>query len=168
MPFNTYCIRTVIGDAWLKLPGIYTEKVFANVEASWLHGHSLINYVPRIKTPPYLSVKPDVYRRKVQRGPKGGPVVDAFLITCSDGLVDLAADTAPSSIGTLADRWVQVVGRAIDNERSGRGDRRTNLSLKLLREAIGGDDIHLSSRNLTVEMEEKWTDDTTIIVQRFT
>lgn len=39
--------------------------------------------------------------------------------------------------------------------------------MALLREAIGGNDVHAVSRNLTVEMEERWMDDTTIIIQRF-
>jgi pyruvate dehydrogenase phosphatase len=37
----------------------------------------------------------------------------------------------------------------------------------LLRDAIGADDISRSSANLTVEMDERWIDDTTIIVHRF-
>lgn len=42
-----------------------------------------------------------------------------------------------------------------------------NLAVHLLREAIGGADIHRVSANLTVEMDERWMDDTTIIVHRF-
>ncbi|KAI0686356.1 protein serine/threonine phosphatase 2C [Cytidiella melzeri] len=157
-----------IGDAWLKLPGVYTEKIFANVEAPWMHAHSLERYVSRIKTPPYVSMKPDVYCRRIHRDRRRNGSADVFLITCSDGLVDLTADEPHYPIGRLANRWVQVVGREIDNERSVRGGPRANLALKLLRHAIGGDDLHLSSRTLTVEMDEKWTDDTTIIIQRFT
>jgi len=57
-------------------------------------------------------------------------------------------------------RWVTVVGRAIGNRARG------NLALSLLRDGLGGDDIRLISQKLTVEMEEKWMDDVTIIVQR--
>lgn len=57
-------------------------------------------------------------------------------------------------------RWVNVVGRAAGNRTRG------NLALSLLRDGLGGDDIRLVSQKLTVEMEEKWMDDVTIIVQR--
>lgn len=42
-----------------------------------------------------------------------------------------------------------------------------NAAVHLLRDAIGADDISRSSANLTVEMDERWIDDTTIIVHRF-
>lgn len=162
---NTDKKNAAIGDAWLKLPAVYTEKVFVNIEAPWMHIHSLERYVHRIKTPPYVSVKPDVHYLKVRRDKRGGGPIDTFLITCSDGLVDLNADDQHSSIESVADRWVQVMGRQIDKERAGRCSR-VNLAFKLLRDAIGGDDNQLSSRTMTVEMEEKWIDDTTIIIQR--
>jgi len=60
----------------------------------------------------------------------------------------------------MIQRWVTVVGRSIENRMRG------NLALALLRDGLGGDDIHLVSQKLTVEMEEKWMDDVTMIVQR--
>jgi hypothetical protein len=42
-----------------------------------------------------------------------------------------------------------------------------NLSLCLLRDAIGGDDVDAVSRYLTLEMDDKWIDDISIVVQRF-
>lgn len=41
------------------------------------------------------------------------------------------------------------------------------MGLYLLRDAIGGQDAHRLSRNMTVEMEERWMDDVTIVIQRF-
>ncbi|KAI0342052.1 protein serine/threonine phosphatase 2C [Trametopsis cervina] len=156
-----------IGDGWLKFPAIYTEKVFSKVEAPWMTAHSLEKYVPLIKTPPYVSGKPEVYHRKIRRDRRhGSNAGEAFLITCSDGLLDLTADTFDRTVERRVNRWVNIVGEELDKELLERRQR-TNLALKLLRDAIGGDDLHLASRTLTVEMEEKWIDDTTIIVQRF-
>ncbi|KAI0758325.1 protein serine/threonine phosphatase 2C [Irpex lacteus] len=152
-----------IGDAWLKLPGVYTEKIFSNVQAPWMHSHNLEKYVPRIRTPPYVSIKPDVYFHNIRQYKVRRGSTDVFLMTCSDGLFDLHNEASHPSTDCLARRWVQVIGQEIDKERGSPA----NLALKLLRDAIGGD-IHSASRTLTVEMEEKWTDDTTIIVQRFT
>lgn len=47
------------------------------------------------------------------------------------------------------------------------GSTAVNLAVHLLREAIGGADMERASANLTVEMDERWMDDTTIIVHRF-
>lgn len=164
---RTYRIcRAAIGDAWLKLPAVYTGKLFANIDAPWMQAHSLGKYVQRIRTPPYVSAKPDIYYRKLHHDGRRKGSEDTFLILCSDGLVDLHGGIPFPHIGKQANRWVQVVGKELDKELSERGER-VNLALKLLRDAIGGEDMHLSSRILTVEMEERWIDDTTIIVQRF-
>ena len=127
--------------------------------------HSIDKYAYRIRTPPYVSAKPDVYYHKLRRDRRRNGTGDPFLILCSDGLVDLRSGATTLNVESLANRWAQVVGREIDKESSGRSSR-ANLAMKLLRDAIGGDDMHLS-RVLTVEMEERWIDDTTIIVQRF-
>jgi len=60
----------------------------------------------------------------------------------------------------MIQRWITVVGRSIENRMRG------NLAFSLLRDGLGGDDIRLVSQKLTVEMEEKWMDDVTIIVHR--
>ncbi|KAJ3556168.1 hypothetical protein NM688_g2169 [Phlebia brevispora] len=144
-----------IGDAWLKLPAIYTEKVLIHVDAPWFNSESLARYIPRIKTPPYVSNQADVYYRQLRRG----SVQDVFLITCSDGLVDLC--NGDGGIERIAHRWAQTVGYTLENS------SRCNLAMALLRSAIGGEDVNAVSRNLTVEMDERWMDDTTVIVQRF-
>jgi pyruvate dehydrogenase phosphatase len=59
-----------------------------------------------------------------------------------------------------AGHWIQIVGQAIDLDRS------SNAALSLLRDVLGGDNTQMVSRNLTVEMEERWMDDTTILIQR--
>ena len=60
----------------------------------------------------------------------------------------------------MVGRWVRIVGQALDLDRS------SNVALSLLRDVLGGDDTQVVSRNLTVEMEERWMDDTTILIQQ--
>ncbi|KAI5120983.1 hypothetical protein M0805_006655 [Coniferiporia weirii] len=112
---------------------------------------------------------------------------DVALLLCSDGLVDLYEDEDLEETYYLR-RWGVKIGEAItplsphppssrfpqspDNAsanyspRGGNGSR-TNLAVHLLRDAIGGDDVARVSANLTVEMDERWMDDTTILVHRF-
>jgi len=128
-----------LGDTWLKLPPVFSQRVIA-----------------RVKSPPYVSCVPDVHHIPLpKRSP--GQKRDLFLILCSDGLVDLYDGLTRAD---MIQRWVTVVGRSIENRTRG------NLALSLLRDGLGGDDIRLVSQKLTVEMEEKWMDDVTMVVQR--
>jgi len=85
--------------------------------------------------------------------------VDYFLVLCSDGLADLYDGMGAQQ---AADQWVNVIGTVLDSATDGI----PNLSLCLLRDAIGGEDAETVSRNLTLEMEEQWMDDVSIVVQR--
>lgn len=58
----------------------------------------------------------------------------------------------------MVNQWAIVVGEAMSE---------ANASFRLLRDALGGDNAELVSRNLTLEMEDPWIDDITVIVQRF-
>lgn len=40
-----------------------------------------------------------------------------------------------------------------------------NLAIRLLRHAIGGDDVKSVSRVITLDMDIPWIDDTTVLVQ---
>ncbi|KAJ8488892.1 hypothetical protein ONZ51_g3251 [Trametes cubensis] len=152
--------HAAIGDAWLKLPAIYAELVFKHLDADWFSAEVMEPHIPRIRTPPYLSSTPDVYHIQLQNeGPVASP---RLLILCSDGLSDLYDGY---SFDEMAEEWTQVVGKELDSKPGPKAGR-ANLALALLREAIGGADTQLVSRNLTVEMEERWMDDTTIVVQR--
>ncbi|GJE94894.1 protein serine/threonine phosphatase 2C [Phanerochaete sordida] len=151
-----------IGDFWLKLPRIYTENIFIHFDG--MKRDPLHKYVSRIQTPPYVSTKADVYHRRI-RGRHGGAAGprDVFLITCTDGMLDLAHGEPLQLSQQLLDRWVGVVGATLQQRHA----HPPNLALALLRDSIGGQDTELVSRNLTVEMDERWMDDTTILVQRF-
>ena len=82
-------------------------------------------------------------------------------------MLDLA-HTEPIRLSqTLITRWVEVVGQSLMADTPQNQDDK-NLALALLRNCIGGEDRNLLSRNLTVEMEERWMDDITIVVQDFT
>lgn len=157
---NVLCLA--IGDAWLKLPAIYAELVFKHLDSEWLHAETMEPHVPRIRTPPYLSNTPDVYFLDLGAEARQGSAAQRALILCSDGLTDLYDGYSHQE---MADEWMELIGRELDSQ-SGPNSARGNLALSLLREAIGGSDTQLVSRNLTVEMEERWMDDTTILVQR--
>lgn len=140
-------LGVALGDAWLKLPATYTYKVFHNIDADWIAQHDISACVPRLLTPPYVSNQPDVFHRRLRHPSGSGNTVDGFVILCSDGLQDLYDGLSEQD---MADEWVRVVGRELDaslrNQRS-----RGNLAMGLLRDAMGGDDTRLLSRNLTVE-----------------
>ncbi|KAI9507891.1 protein serine/threonine phosphatase 2C [Russula earlei] len=144
-----------LGDTWLKLPPVFSQRVLLNFRREW-NAQRPEAFVARVKSPPYVSVVPDVHHIPLPRGSPGRKR-DLFLILCSDGLVDLYDG---QSRADMIHRWVSVVGRNIENRTQG------NLALSLLRDGLGGNDVRLVSQRLTVEMEEKWMDDVTIIVQR--
>ncbi|KAG5652237.1 hypothetical protein H0H81_005731 [Sphagnurus paluster] len=60
----------------------------------------------------------------------------------------------------IADSWIQLLAN------KNKSWDHSNLALYLLRDAIGGDDIDMASRMITVEMGCRWMDDTTILVQK--
>lgn len=113
--------------------------------------------------------------------------IDVALIMCSDGLVDLYEDQDLEE-NYYIKRWAAKMGESVVTLPSlrqttlshscpvvqsmqGTDPRwsvsRRNSAVHLLRDAIGGDDIHRVSANLTVEMDERWMDDTTILVHKF-
>lgn len=144
-----------LGDTWLKLPPVFSQRVLLNFRQEW-NVQRPETYIARVKSPPYVSCVPDVHHIPLpKRSP--GQKRDLFLILCSDGLVDLYDGLTRAD---MIQRWVTVVGRSIENRTRG------NLALSLLRDGLGGDDIRLVSQKLTVEMEEKWMDDVTMVVQR--
>ena len=58
--------------------------------------------------------------------------------------------------------WARSVGVAGDLDGA---DKKNNMALKLLREALGGEDRDKVSTVLTLDMDEAWIDDTSIVVQ---
>ncbi|KAH8985978.1 protein serine/threonine phosphatase 2C [Lactarius hatsudake] len=145
-----------LGDTWLKIPSVFSQRVLLDFRREW-NVHRPETYISRIKSPPYVSNVPDVHHIPLSKG-SSGQHREYFLVLSSDGLADLYDGRTRTD---MIHRWVTVIGQAIENRR-----RVGNLALSLLRDGLGGDDIRLVSQKLTVEMEEKWMDDVTIIVQR--
>lgn len=151
-------MNTAFGDYYYKLPKIYTYKVFLNSEQLFKLHVKVDTVIGRSRTPPYLSAVPHV--EHVDLASRNTD--DTFLIMCSDGLINLSDDRLFLE-DKLAPHWVNVVASA---RRAEQGVDNSNLALALLREGLGGDDIEKLSRHLTVEMESRWVDDTTILIQR--
>ncbi|KAI5120304.1 hypothetical protein M0805_005808 [Coniferiporia weirii] len=154
---GSIAVTRALGDHLFKLPVIYTERVFMNAAAGFKISSPLKDILPRIKTTPYVSATPDVNHILLKeafptsRANASRDEQRRFLIMCSDGLVDLSDHT------TEPERWARVVGGALSSNSS-------NAASALLRYAFGGDDAVSVSRLLTVEMCDRWIDDTTIIV----
>ncbi|KAJ7647470.1 phosphatase 2C-like domain-containing protein [Roridomyces roridus] len=141
-----------MGDAWLKLPSLYTSRIFSNLDQDWISQENLRRCAARISTPPYVSNIPDVFHREMI------PNRPWFLILSSDGLSSTEIYTG---MDNMVRAWTQCVGHTLDAR-----PPTVYAALSLLRAAIGGQDERKVSRNLTVEMEERWMDDISILIQR--
>ncbi|KAF7360744.1 Serine/threonine protein phosphatase 2C [Mycena venus] len=150
-------VTRAAGDFDFKLPAIYTTRVFLNSNPGFRPGYvsKIPEFIPRNLTPPYVSAQSEIQHVHV---PSLGTSDDVFLVLASDGLVDLSGymfgiDHREPAVGGR--KWVEVLSR---EERTGAG----NAALYLLREAMGRDADKVSSL-LTLELEERWMDDTTIL-----
>jgi pyruvate dehydrogenase phosphatase len=103
----------------------------------------------RNRTPPYISSVPDIVHRRL--GPR------AFLVLATDGLSELYDGAGRADM--VAD-WARCVAEA-----AGTAPGKENLALRLLRRALGGEDLVAISQMITLDMDTPWMDDTTIIVQ---
>lgn len=168
-----------------KLPAIYTARAFLSPNAPAFRTHTPVRGVvlPRVLTPPYLNAEADVVHHSLTSNTTAGE--KKVLILCSDGLPTLALqanesiwripglseeekETAVSRIEReAADHWVKDAGAAL-----ALGSH--NVALDILRSALsdggagGGEGEEETqqrlARMLTVEMNERWMDDTTIQV----
>jgi len=146
-------VTRAAGDFLFKLPTVYTARVFMNAKPVFQFSSKIADFLDRKLTPPYISAESDIQHVHV---PSLG-TAEAFLVLPSDGLVDLSGDTygydhRDPAIG--GKKWVEVLGH---KERTG-----INSALFLLRDAMGQDEDAVSSM-LTVDSEQRWMDDTTIL-----
>ncbi|KAF7321548.1 Serine/threonine protein phosphatase 2C [Mycena kentingensis (nom. inval.)] len=145
-------VTRALGDFEFKLPPIYTMRVYMLCKPGFRVSSSVVDFSTRNLTPPYVSAVSDVQHIKVE----AAGVQEALLVLASDGLVDLSGDSygmdhrEPEISGR---KWIEVLGR---------GDRKGNKALWLLRDAMGQEEDKVSSL-LTLESEGRWMDDTTII-----
>ncbi|KIY50183.1 protein serine/threonine phosphatase 2C [Fistulina hepatica ATCC 64428] len=135
-----------LGDLWLKNP--FMLRVLSNMNQDWISPSSAMEYKARMRTPPYVSNVADVHHLQP-------PNSACLLILASDGLSSTEA-YEDCSLNTAATRWARAAGAGLSSP---------NVAVCVLRDALGGEDIQQVSRNMTVEMDERWMDDITIIVQ---
>jgi pyruvate dehydrogenase phosphatase len=111
------------------------------------------SFITRNLTPPYLSNIAEVQHVTLSNEPPS----KRFLVMSSDGLYDLRSDEEEDMmVGELATEWMEAVANVPEGD---------NRALGLLRHALGGEDEEKVSSHLTVEMMERWMDDTTILVR---
>ncbi|KAF8813609.1 protein serine/threonine phosphatase 2C [Phlegmacium glaucopus] len=144
-------VTRAIGDFSFKFPAVYTERVFLNANPGFEVPDKVRGFIGRNITPPYMSGVPEVQHVELVQG------TSSFLLMCSDGLMDLYEDQRLELDEILSKRWVGKVGSEYE--------KKGNLALSVLRDALGGEDEEKVSRMMTVEMSFKWMDDTTILVQ---
>jgi pyruvate dehydrogenase phosphatase len=121
-------------------------------------------FLARNRTPPYISSEPDVVHRRL--GPR------SFLILATDGLSELYDGAGR---GDMVADWARCVAeaqagagakaKAKVGKKGEREGQEENLALRLLRRALGGEDLMSISQMITLDMDTPWMDDTTIIVQ---
>ncbi|KIJ67667.1 hypothetical protein HYDPIDRAFT_107139 [Hydnomerulius pinastri MD-312] len=152
-------VTRAIGDHLFKLEQIWTERVFKNCIPPFKLSKDINSFLGRNLTPPYVSNEAEV--KHVDLAAESLDAQESFLILCSDGLVDLYLfhQSRPSTLQETAPEWVKVVGSAAS---SGNGYEKG--AVRLLRDALGvnADEV---SQMLKLEMEYKWMDDTTVLVQ---
>ncbi|THU94507.1 protein serine/threonine phosphatase 2C [Dendrothele bispora CBS 962.96] len=181
-------VTRALGDYHYKLPRIYTDQVFLNIEPpGWpVEDYNWIqSLMERNLTPPYLSNSPDVRYldlRSLQPTACGiestntnigaEPEAKACLVMCSDGLVNLYNEADHWEPEELYKEWIRVVvdrpsNLSVDQSPDSNpiASIEANHALNLLRDALGGQDEDKVSRMITVEMEDRWMDDTTVVVE---
>ncbi|KAI0291425.1 phosphatase 2C-like domain-containing protein [Russula brevipes] len=142
-----------IGDAPFKQPAIFTRRVLYNLYPGVADPTPWETLLARNRTPPYISSVPDIVHRRL--GPR------AFLVLATDGLSELYDGAGRADM--VAD-WARCVAEAA-GAAPGKERERENLALRLLRRALGGEDLVAISQMITLDMDTPWMDDTTIIVQ---
>ncbi|KAG2340530.1 protein serine/threonine phosphatase 2C [Suillus weaverae] len=149
-------VTRAVGDHAFKLPRIYTEKIFLNVEPGFRVPAAIEYFIPRNLSPPYVSNLASV--RYVNLHAQSG--CDYFILMCSDGLVDLYTDDPDraESLTSLVQKWVGIVGDVVRDDIQ-------EAMMRLIRHALGAEDIASVSCMLTVDMPVAYMDDTTIILQ---
>ena len=144
-----------IGDAPFKQPAIFTRRVLYNLYPGVADPTPWETFLARNRTPPYISSEPDVVHRRLS--PRGAG--RTFLVLATDGLSELYDGTPRAE---MAADWAHCVAEAAAEAPSAKGE---NLALRLLRHALGGEDLMSISQMVTLDMDTPWMDDTTIIVQ---
>jgi pyruvate dehydrogenase phosphatase len=152
-----------LGDVPFKQPPEFTRRILYNLLPDTHDTSPWEEFLVRNRTPPYISAEPEIIHRTIPSSSSRRP---RFLILCSDGFTDLCQDRGHDRV---ISNWAS--GMVAKNNKSGKeveeeeGENSDNMALRLLREALGGDDKMRVSAILTLDMDEPWVDDTALIVQ---
>jgi pyruvate dehydrogenase phosphatase len=103
----------------------------------------------RNKTPPYVASTPEVKHRRLDES------VTNKLIVATDGLRDLYEGRLTAT-EDLIKRWVHIVMEEDD----GFGGHK---ALSLASDGLG-EELNTKSMRLTIDLDQAWLDDTTIVV----
>ncbi|KAL1757806.1 phosphatase 2C-like domain-containing protein [Schizophyllum commune] len=146
-----------LGDVPFKQPPVFSRRILYNLAPGFQNRGPWEAFLQRNRTPPYITAQPDVVHRKLDSRAR-------FLVLTSDGFTDLCGE---QGIEPVLRRWAADVE---DGRRTLPPDAprvAENLALRLLRQAIGGEDRGSVSRVLTLDIDGAWIDDTSIVVLRF-
>jgi len=174
-----------LGDTPFKQPPAFTRRIIYNLYPGFHDVSPWEAFLLRNHTPPYISAQPEVTHRRLvgddcgcyshicsgingyDDDPSAPPKCRSrgrrkrFLVLSSDGFADVCGeeDQQRSIFGSWA-RSVGGLAGGLDG-----ADRKDNMALRLLREALGGEDRDKVSSVLTLDMDVQWIDDTSIVVQ---
>jgi pyruvate dehydrogenase phosphatase len=140
-----------IGDVPFKLPPIFTRKVLYNLHPGFHASSPWEHFLVRNRTPPYISADAEVVHQRLGHEKH-------FLVLCTDGFADLS--NSEDSAHAAGD-WSRILSRIASQSVA---KTNTNLAAELLHQVLGGDNVDGVSRAITLELEEPWFDDATVIV----
>jgi pyruvate dehydrogenase phosphatase len=153
-----------IGDVPFKQPPEFTRRILYNLYPGFHNTSAWEEFLVLNHTPPYISSVPEITHRRLDRPSLNAngqqtPSPSRFLVLSSDGLTDLYQGPGQQKvIGT----WARNLRRNIAEIA---GKKSENMALRLLWQALGGEDSDGVSRVLTLDMDSSWIDDTAIVVQ---
>lgn len=155
---------TGIGDTPFKQPPEFTRRILYNLYPGFQNTSPWEDFLVLNHTPPYISSEPEITHRRLDRPldaskTKGHNTPSQFLILSSDGLTDLCQ--GPGQQRIIAS-WARNLRTNIGEQSGGKSE---NMALRMLWQALGGEDRESVSRVLTLDMDSSWIDDTSIIVQ---
>ncbi|KAF9009558.1 phosphatase 2C-like domain-containing protein [Cyathus striatus] len=148
-----------LGDIPFKQPVEFTRRILYNLSPGFHDTSPWEEFLLRNRTPPYITAEPEVIHRRLDEG-ELSTLHPRYLILVSDGFTDLCEDEGQ---GTIVESWASA-SYSFDLPDTPNGSK-DNLALRLLRRALGGDDLFTVSRALTLDMDTAWLDDTSIVVQ---
>ncbi|KAL5527112.1 hypothetical protein ACEPAG_5903 [Sanghuangporus baumii] len=156
-----------IGDQPFKQPAAFTSRILFNLDAGKENVDSSraawAQLIDRIRTPPYLSADPDVAHFRLNRGSNAfAGVPNQFLVLCTDGLPDLLETIPPQ--GHPQYYVDAVIPPGTRNEQAS-FHLDDNIALRILKKALGGEDNNAVSQMISLQSDQPWLDDVTIIVQ---